>query len=82
MSDGIGFVGIIVPHLLRLLTGPDHRWLLPSAALGGAVMLVAADIVARTIAQPAELPIAIVTAILGGPGFLWILIGRLSEVQP
>lgn len=82
VSGGIGFVGIVVPHLLRISTGPDHRWLLPNAALGGAVMLVAADIIARTFVAPAELPIGIVTAILGGPVFLWILIGRAAEMEP
>lgn len=82
VSGGIGFVGIVVPHLLRLATGPDHRWLLPNAALGGAVMLIAADIIARTTVAPAELPIGIVTAILGGPVFLWILLGRGEGVEP
>lgn len=74
ISGGIGFVGIVVPHLLRITTGPDHRWLLPNAALGGAAMLVGADIIARSVVAPAELPIGIVTAILGGPVFLSILL--------
>ncbi|RVV98554.1 iron ABC transporter permease [Mesobaculum littorinae] len=74
VSGGIGFVGIVVPHLLRLLTGPDHRYLLPNAALLGASLLVAADMVSRSIIAPAELPIGIVTATLGGPFFLWILL--------
>jgi iron complex transport system permease protein len=73
VSGGIGFVGIVVPHLLRLMIGPDHRYLLPNAALLGASLLILADMIARTIVAPAELPIGIVTATLGGPFFLWIL---------
>jgi iron complex transport system permease protein len=78
VSGGIGFVGIVVPHLLRILIGPDHRYLLPCAALLGAVLLVAADMIARVIIAPAELPIGIVTATLGGPFFLWILLRNRS----
>ena len=74
VSGGIGFVGIVVPHLLRLVVGPDHRFLLPNAALLGATLLVGADMISRTVIAPAELPIGIVTATLGGPFFLWILL--------
>ncbi|UFS66677.1 iron ABC transporter permease [Paracoccus denitrificans] len=74
VSGGIGFVGIVVPHLLRLASGPDHRWLLVNSALLGAVTLLLADMVSRTVIAPAELPIGIVTAIMGGPFFLWILL--------
>jgi len=76
VSGGIGFVGIVVPHLLRLLIGPDNRYLLPASALLGACMLLLADAVSRTIVAPAELPIGIVTAIVGAPFFLWILLRR------
>ena len=76
IAGGIGFIGIVVPHLLRLATGPDHRALLPNAALLGATLLVAADMIARTLTAPAELPIGIVTATLGAPVFLWILLRR------
>ena len=76
LAGGIGFVGIVVPHLLRLVSGPDHRWLLPNAALLGGTLLVGADMIARTLVAPAELPIGIVTAILGAPVFLWILLQR------
>ena len=69
----IGFVGLIIPHLMRLLTGPDHRALLPAAAAGGAVLLALADVVARTVAAPVEIPIGIVTSILGCPFFLFLL---------
>lgn len=74
VSGGIGFVGIVVPHLLRLIVGPDHKYLLINAALLGAALLLTADIISRVIIAPAELPIGIVTATIGGPFFLWILI--------
>lgn len=74
VAGGIGFIGIVVPHLLRLATGPDHRFLLPNAALLGALLLVGADIVARLVVAPAELPIGIVTAVFGAPVFLVILL--------
>jgi iron complex transport system permease protein len=70
----IGFVGIIIPHLVRLLVGPDHRLVLPAATLFGAAFLVFCDVAARTVLAPIELPVGIVTAILGGPFFLWLLI--------
>ena len=76
----IGFVGIVVPHLLRLAIGPDHRALLPACALLGGALLVAADILARTIVAPAELPIGIVTAAIGAPFFLWLLLRRRALV--
>jgi iron complex transport system permease protein len=74
VSGTIGFIGIIVPHLLRLAIGPDHRYLLAASLLFGAVLLTGADMVSRTIVAPAELPIGIVTALLGAPFFLWILL--------
>ena len=76
VAGSIGFVGIVVPHLLRLAIGPSHRFLLLASALGGASLLLFADTVARTIAAPAELPIGIITAILGAPVFLMLLLGR------
>ncbi|MFD1694087.1 FecCD family ABC transporter permease [Roseibium aestuarii] len=76
VAGGIGFVGIVVPHLLRLLMGPDHRYLLPGCALLGASLLLVADTVARVLVAPAELPIGIVMALVGGPFFLWILLRR------
>ncbi|PRD41266.1 iron ABC transporter permease [Phyllobacterium phragmitis] len=69
----IGFLGLVVPHLCRLLVGVDHRWLLPFSALGGASLLLAADIVGRIIARPAELDVGIVTALVGAPFFIWIV---------
>lgn len=76
VAGGIGFVGIVVPHLLRLASGPDHRALLVNAALLGAALLVGADLLARLVVAPAELPIGIVTALIGAPVFLWILLRR------
>jgi len=74
VSGVIGFVGIIVPHLLRLVIGPGHRLLLPASACFGAILLLTADTFARTIVAPAELPIGIVTAVIGAPFFLFLLI--------
>ncbi|MFV0515033.1 MAG: FecCD family ABC transporter permease [Jhaorihella sp.] len=81
VSGGIGFVGIVVPHLLRLAIGPDHRFLLPNAALLGATLLLLADLVSRTVIAPAELPIGIVTAVIGGPFFLFILLRQRGIVD-
>jgi iron complex transport system permease protein len=69
----IGFVGLVVPHVLRLLLGPDHRLLLPSAFFGGAAFLVLADLFSRTLMAPNELPVGVVTALVGGPFFLYLL---------
>ena len=69
----IGFVGLVVPHLIRLLTGVDHRWQLGLSALAGAVLLTLADVAGRIVARPAELDVGILTAFLGAPVFLWIL---------
>jgi len=69
----IGFLGLVVPHLCRLLTGSDHRWLLPFSALAGAGLLVVADIAGRILARPAELDVGIVTALVGAPVFIWIV---------
>jgi iron complex transport system permease protein len=70
----IAFVGLMVPHVIRLLVGPDHRALLPLSALAGAILLVAADALARVVIAPAELPVGVVTALLGAPFFLWLLV--------
>ncbi|WP_171016280.1 iron ABC transporter permease [Pseudomonas sp. F(2018)] len=70
----IGFIGLVVPHLMRLLVGPDHRVLLPASLLAGASLLLLADLVARLVLAPAELPIGIVTALIGAPFFLYLLV--------
>jgi iron complex transport system permease protein len=69
----IGFVGLVVPHMLRLILGPDHRLLLPCAFFGGAAFLVLADLLSRMLLAPNELPVGVVTALIGGPFFLYLL---------
>ncbi|MGV1802387.1 FecCD family ABC transporter permease [Agrobacterium vitis] len=76
VAGSIAFIGIVVPHLLRMAIGPSHRFLLPASALGGASLLLMADSLARTIVAPAELPIGIVTALIGAPVFLLLLLGK------
>jgi iron complex transport system permease protein len=73
LGGPVAFVGIIVPHLVRLIVGADHRLVLPASALFGAAFLIGCDLVARTALAPVELPVGIVTAIIGGPFFLWLL---------
>ena len=74
MTGVIGFLGLVVPHLLRLMIGPDHRLLLPASALCGALLLTVADMFARTVVAPAELPIGLLMALIGGPFFLALLL--------
>lgn len=69
----IGFVGLVVPHVVRSLIGPDHRRLIPGAALAGGLFLAACDTLARTVLAPREIPVGVITALAGGPFFLWIL---------
>ncbi|MBI4941916.1 MAG: iron chelate uptake ABC transporter family permease subunit, partial [Actinobacteria bacterium] len=73
IAGPIGFVGLMVPHVARLLVGADHRRMLPVTVLGGALFLVLADLAARTLARPLELPLSVVTAAIGGPFFLWLM---------
>lgn len=73
VSGVIGFVGLIVPHVVRVVVGPGHRWLLPASALAGAVLLVVADIAARTLLAPTEIRLGIITALIGSPFFLYLL---------
>src|SRR5207248_4195812 len=73
VSGVIGFVGLMTPHIMRLVVGSDHRRLLPASILGGAIFLVLADLAARTVISPEELPVGAVTALLGAPFFLWLL---------
>ena len=79
ISGIVGFVGLIAPHIVRLLLGPSHRTLLPAAALFGGAFLVLADALARTMVSPAELPIGVLTALVGGPFFLWLLASRAAR---
>jgi iron complex transport system permease protein len=77
LAGPVSFVGIIVPHLVRLIVGADHRLVLPASGLFGAAFLIGCDVVARTLAPPLELPVGVVTAMIGGPVFLWLLFRRL-----
>ena len=74
LGGPVGFVGIVVPHLVRLMVGADHRVVLPAATLFGAAFLVSCDVIARTVLAPMELPVGIITALIGGPFFLWLLL--------
>ncbi len=76
LAGPIGFVGIVVPHLVRLLVGSDHRIVLPASALFGAAFLVACDLAARTLLAPVEIPVGVVTALIGGPFFLGLLVRK------
>jgi iron complex transport system permease protein len=76
LAGPIGFIGIVVPHLVRLMVGVDHRVVLPASALFGAAFLVVCDLAARTLLAPVEVPVGVVTAMIGGPFFLWLLVRR------
>jgi len=78
----IGFVGLIVPHALRMLVGPDNRVLIPAAALGGGVFLLAADTLARVVVAPAELSVGVITSLCGAPFFIYLLRSRAGRVMP
>lgn len=73
VSGAIGFVGLVVPHAVRMVVGSDHRWVLPASALAGGLLLIVVDIVARLILAPSELPVGLLTAAIGAPFFLWML---------
>lgn len=73
VAGGIGFVGLIVPHIARIVVGSDHRKMLPVAVLGGAAFLAGCDLMARTLAAPSEIPLGVLTALVGAPFFLWLL---------
>ncbi|MCG8154721.1 iron ABC transporter permease [Brenneria goodwinii] len=82
VSGVIGFIGLIIPHLIRMHLGADHRWLIPGSILGGACLLLIADTLARTVMSPAEIPVGLFTSLIGGPYFLWLIVqhkGRGNE---
>jgi iron complex transport system permease protein len=79
VAGTISFLGLVVPHLIRMVAGPGHRALIPASILGGAVVLVLADLVARTAAAPAEIPLGSITALVGGPFFFWLLLRTRSR---
>jgi iron complex transport system permease protein len=76
LAGPIGFIGIVVPHLVRLMVGSDHRIVLPASVLFGAAFLTACDLAARTVIAPVEIPVGVVTALIGGPFFLWLLVRK------
>jgi iron complex transport system permease protein len=80
VSGIIGFVGLVVPHMMRFLTGPDHRLLLPASVLAGALLLLTADTITRSL-LPQEVPIGVLTALLGGPFFFVIFRSRRMQVE-
>ncbi|MEF3100862.1 iron ABC transporter permease [Raoultella terrigena] len=80
VSGVIGFIGLVVPHLIRMTTGADHRWLIPCSTLAGSCLLLVADTLARTLVQPAEMPVGLLTSLIGGPYFLWLILrGRRAS---
>ncbi|MDX6915285.1 iron ABC transporter permease [Pectobacterium colocasium] len=82
VSGVIGFIGLIIPHLMRLHVGADHRWLIPGSILGGACLLLFADTLARTLLAPAEMPVGLLSSLIGGPYFLWLIVqhkGRSND---
>jgi iron complex transport system permease protein len=81
VSGMIGFVGLLVPHAVRLMLGPSHRVVLPASAVGGAIFLILCDLLARTIHPPAEIRLGVVTALCGGPFFLVLLLRHYREAS-
>jgi iron complex transport system permease protein len=80
ISGMIGFIGMVVPHAVRLVIGADHRLLLPASALVGGMFLMGADTLARTLLAPAEIPVGIITALSGGPFFVYLLVWRKDRL--
>jgi len=80
ISGLVGFVGLVMPHAVRLILGPDHRLLIPAAALAGSVFVVIADLLARVLLAPIEIPVGVITAIIGAPFFLYLLRRRTRRL--
>ncbi|MCT8978161.1 iron chelate uptake ABC transporter family permease subunit [Clostridium sp. CX1] len=80
VSGVIGFVGLIIPHIIRILLGPDHRILIPFSAVGGALFMILSDTLARTLASPAEIPVGAITSVIGAPYFIYLLIKNKRKV--
>jgi len=77
VSGAIGYVGLLVPHLMRMMFGSDYRVLIPASALGGAILIVFADMLARTVVAPTELPVGAMTALVGAPVFIYLMRRRV-----
>ena len=72
----IGFIGLVTPHLVRLFIGPNHKYLIPGSALLGAIILTISDLIAKSVVAPAQLPLGVVTALIGAPFFVWLIINQ------
>lgn len=81
VSGIIGFVGLVVPHVMRFCLGNDHRWMLPGSALAGGILLLLADTLARTVVIPAEMPVGLLTSLIGGPWFLWLILRQQRGME-
>ncbi len=81
VTGGIAFIGLVMPHVVRLCLGADHRLLLPMSWMSGAAALLLADGLARLVVMPAELPVGVITSLVGGPFFLWLLVGRRNQAR-
>ena len=81
VSGIIGFVGLVVPHVMRFCLGSDHRWMLPGSALAGGILLLLADTLARTVVIPAEMPVGLLTSLIGGPWFLWLILRQQRGME-
>lgn len=79
MSGVIGFIGLVIPHLVRMTLGADHRWLIVGSALAGAILLLMADTLARTLVSPAEIPVGLLTGLIGAPYFLWLILRKVNR---
>ncbi|HBO23728.1 MULTISPECIES: FecCD family ABC transporter permease [unclassified Providencia] len=79
MSGVIGFIGLVIPHLVRMTLGADHRWLIVGSALAGAILLLMADTLARTLVTPAEIPVGLITGLIGAPYFLWLILRKANR---
>jgi len=79
IAGPIGFVGMMVPHICRMILGPDHRHLIPASLLLGGAFLAVCDAVARTLIAPAEIPVGVITGLLGGPFFVWLLLRHRED---
>lgn len=81
VSGIIGFVGLVVPHVMRFCLGNDHRWMLPGSALAGGILLLLADTLARTVVIPAEMPVGLLTSLIGGSWFLWLILRQQRGME-
>ena len=79
IAGPIGFIGLVIPHAVRFLVGMDYRWILPYSALAGGIFLIGSDVAARMILRPLELPVGIMTALIGGPFFVYLVRWRVKR---